>query len=171
VHIHKAGGTKICEISKVVGVRTPKQAKTFKDRASWFSKNCNPTFAGGWRGRAYGFAGPKAMLDYAKSVDMYAIEWPLPAELPCQINILLVLREPLHMLFCLCQIEISELEKSPHLKSAVAKLRQCIEKNREYQTKYLVGCKSAGLKTCRYSDIQTHNVTPADVMVAKNIIK
>jgi len=171
VHIHKAGGTTICQIAQAVRISTPKPAKTRKDVTSWFSKNCNPNFADGWRGRAYGFSGPEAMLDYAKTVDMYAIEWPLPSQLPSELNILLVLREPLHLFFSLCVTELSELAKSPHLTSVVGKARQCMDKNKEYQTKYLAGCKSAGLKACRFSDIETHDVTPADVMVAKNIIE
>lgn len=171
VHIHKAGGTTICQISNAVQIRTPKPAKTRKDVSSWFSKNCNPTFADGWRGRAYGFKGPAAMLDYAKSVDMYAIEWPLPSQLPSELNILLVLREPLHLFFSLCVTQLQKLQTAAVLTDNVDNVRDCIQKNKEYQTKYLAGCQSAGLQACRFSDIQEHNTNPADVTLAKKLIE
>jgi len=169
VHIHKAGGTTICNMARNAQLRTPKPAKTYKDRDSWFSKNCNPNFKDGWRGRAYGFQGPEAMWDYAKTVDMYAIEWPLPSQLPADLNILLILREPLHLFFSLCRV-VQWLQKSHGVASVVEKVRNCMHENKEYQTKYLAGCQSAGLEACRFSDIQTHDVKPEDVIVAKSII-
>jgi len=170
VHIHKAGGTTICQIAHAAQIQTPQPARTSKDKATWFSKNCNPTFKDGYRGRAWGFEGPVAMLDYAKTVDMYAIEWPLPSQLPSDLNILLVLREPLHLFFCLCP-EVQELQKDGGVASVVEKVRHCMLENKDYQTKYLAGCQSAGLQACHYSDIKTHNVKPEDVMVAKSIIE
>lgn len=171
VHIHKAGGTTICMIAHAVGVRIPKPSRSQKDRTSWFSKNCNPTFADGDRGRAYGFKGPDAMLKYAEEVEMYALEWPMPSQLSSELNLLLVLREPLHMFFSLCVTELQKLSVSPNVASIVDKARECMYKNKQYQTKYLVGCKAAGLQACPYSEIQTLNATREDVMLAMKIVE
>ena len=65
VHIHKAGGTTICEWAKAAGFVVPVAAYTSHDQSSYFSKNCNPTHADSKL--AWGASGPEAMAAYARA--------------------------------------------------------------------------------------------------------
>lgn len=101
MHVHKGGGTTICNLAKQSKVMVPAMAQS----SSWMGKNCNPKAED--RRRAWE-AAPSELVAYARTshprvLNFYAIECRLPATLPWgQFALLGVMRQPMRHMFSNC---------------------------------------------------------------------
>lgn len=110
LHVHKAGGTTVCNMAKASRVRVPPTAES----KSWYGKNCNPLAAdipAAWRGT------PEVMLQYARDAQLqfYAIEARLPAVLPWgKAAFVGVVRQPLPLMFTNCGANVKCWQSYPN---------------------------------------------------------
>jgi len=153
IHIHKAGGTSLCSLAIRSGLCKPPPASTLSDRYSWFSKNCNPTWAD--KDVASGYAGGPALVAYAQRLHIGFVgnEYAVPQQMPWEaFDVVSLVRDPLQLTLSLC--DIAQLgNQSVNQSIPVAKLKRCLAKRDipDYQVRRYAGCSLPTWGECRAS--------------------
>jgi hypothetical protein len=104
IHIHKDGGTTVCNLAKMNGLRVPPKPPDGKDRG-FLGKNCNPSTPDDAVMALW--SSPEDAERYAERhrVDLFMNEFYMPAALPAphhRVRLVIMLRDPLERIVSHC---------------------------------------------------------------------